>query len=240
MCVRARTHSVLSYSLPSHDGSPPDSSVHGISQARILEWVAVSFSRGSSQPRDWILILHYRQILYTEPPGKPHLTCMVDFIFLAQFTKSFTNFIGTNWIVTLLPKLIRKWKKVLVAQSCWTLCDHKDGSPPGSSVHGLVQARILEWVPIPFSRGSSQPRDRTQVSCIVGRFFILWAMAQMHMDNIFSKKKYKCKNFSSWRIVITLGLCLLKSSYFYSQLFIAMKSEFLLVLVLTTMPTSSL
>ena len=86
----------------------------------------------------------------TEPPGKPHLTCMVDIILLAQFAKSFANFIGTNWIVTLLPKLIRKWKKVLVAQSCWTLCDPRDGSPPGSSVHGIVQARILKWVTIPF------------------------------------------------------------------------------------------
>ena len=45
-----------------------------------------------------------------------------------------------------------------------------DCSPPGSSVHGILQARILEWVAIPFSRGSSQPRDWTWVSCIVGRF----------------------------------------------------------------------
>ena len=44
-------------------------------------------------------------------------------------------------------------------------------SPPGSSVHGILQTRILEWVAIPFSRGSSQPRDWTQVSCIAGRFF---------------------------------------------------------------------
>ena len=49
--------------------------------------------------------------------------------------------------------------KVLVAQSCPTLCDPRDCSPPGSSVHGILQARILEWVAIPFSRGPSQPRD---------------------------------------------------------------------------------
>ena len=53
-----------------------------------------------------------------------------------------------------------------VAQSCPTLCDPVDCSPPGSFVHGILQARILEWVAIPFSRGSSQPRDQTQVSCI--------------------------------------------------------------------------
>ena len=61
--------------------------------------------------------------------------------------------------------------KVLVAQLCLTFCDPMDYSLPGSSVQGILQARILEWVAFPFSRVSSQPRDRTQVSCIVGRFF---------------------------------------------------------------------
>ena len=56
--------------------------------------------------------------------------------------------------------------KVKVAQSCRTLCD-----PTDHTVHGILQARILDWVAFPFSRGSSQPRDRTQVSCIAGRFF---------------------------------------------------------------------
>ena len=60
---------------------------------------------------------------------------------------------------------------VLVAQLCLTLCNPMDCSPPGFSVYGIVQARILEWIAIPFSRGTSQPRDRTLVSCIVGRFF---------------------------------------------------------------------
>ena len=60
-----------------------------------------------------------------------------------------------------------------VAELCPTLCDPMDCSPPGSSVHGILQARILEWVAISFSRGSSQPRDQTQVSCIAGRHFIL-------------------------------------------------------------------
>ena len=55
------------------------------------------------------------------------------------------------------------------------LCDPMDCSPPGSSLHGILQARVLEWVAISFSRGSSQPRDRTQVSHVVGRCFNLWA-----------------------------------------------------------------
>ena len=63
---------------------------------------------------------------------------------------------------------------VSVAQSCLTLRDPMDCSPPGSSVHGIFQARILEWVVIPFSR-FSQPRNQTQVSCIAGRFFTIWA-----------------------------------------------------------------
>ena len=55
--------------------------------------------------------------------------------------------------------------KVKVTQSCLALCD-----PMDYTVHGILQARILEWVAFPFSRGSSQPRDQTQVFCIVGRF----------------------------------------------------------------------
>ena len=64
---------------------------------------------------------------------------------------------------------------VSVTQSCLTLCYPMDYSPPGSSVHGILQARILEWVVIPFSKGSSQTRDRTQVSCTADRFFTIWA-----------------------------------------------------------------
>ena len=56
--------------------------------------------------------------------------------------------------------------KVLLAQSRLTLCNSKDYSPSNSSVHGIFQVRIPEWAAIPFSRGSSQPRDQTRVSCI--------------------------------------------------------------------------
>ena len=66
-----------------------------------------------------------------------------------------------------------KWSEV--AQSCPTLCDPMDCSLPASSIHGILQARTLEWVAIFFSRGSSRPRDQTQVSHIAGRHFSLWA-----------------------------------------------------------------
>ena len=62
---------------------------------------------------------------------------------------------------------------MLVTQLCTTLCDPMDCGSPGSSVHGILQARILESIAIPFSRGSSLPRDRTWVSHISGRFFTI-------------------------------------------------------------------
>ena len=61
-----------------------------------------------------------------------------------------------------------------VARSCPTVFDPMDCSLPGSSVHGIFQARVLEWVAISFSRGSSQPRDRSRVSLTVGRCFTVW------------------------------------------------------------------
>ena len=66
-------------------------------------------------------------------------------------------------------------RKVFVTQLWLTHCDLMDCSPPGSSVYGIFQARVLEWVAISFSRGSSRPRDRTCISCIPGRFFTVWA-----------------------------------------------------------------
>ena len=62
-----------------------------------------------------------------------------------------------------------------VAQSCPTLCNPMDCSLWGSSVHGIFQARVLEWIATAFSRGSSRPRDWTQVSRIAGRYFTIWA-----------------------------------------------------------------
>ena len=59
----------------------------------------------------------------------------------------------------------------LVAQSCSTLCNPMDYKPPGSSVHGILQARILEWVAISFSRGSSQPRMKFSSPALAGEFF---------------------------------------------------------------------
>ena len=67
----------------------------------------------------------------------------------------------------------RAWSEVKVAQSYPTLCD-----PMDYTVHGILQARILEWVALPFSRASSKPRNHTQVSRIAGRFFASWAKGE--------------------------------------------------------------
>ena len=93
------------------DCSPPGSSVHGISQARTLEWVAISSSRGSSRTRDRTCV----------SPVSPALA-------------------GTFVAAAAAVKLL---------QSCPTLCEPIDSSPPGSPVPGILQARTPEWLPFP-------------------------------------------------------------------------------------------
>ena len=74
----------------------------------------------------------------------------------------------------------RLWKlKVLVTQSCPALCNPRVCNPPASSVHGLLQARILEWIAIAFSTVSSQPRGQTRVSCAASKFFTVWATREV-------------------------------------------------------------
>ena len=87
---------------------------------------------------------------------------------------------------------------VKVAQSCLTLCD-----PMNYTVHGILQARILEWVDFLFSRGSSQPRDWIQVSLIAGRFFISWAARESQwMWELEYKEGWVPKNWYFWTVVL--------------------------------------
>ena len=85
--------------------------------------------------------------------------------------------------------------KVKVAQSSLTLCD-----PMDYTVHGILQARILEWVVFPFSRGSSQPRDQTQGSHIAGEFFTSWATGKVRINPI----------YCSWLIQLFIDLLFLQ------------------------------
>ena len=82
--------------------------------------------------------------------------------------------------------------KVSIAQACLTLCDSMGCSPPGSFVHGILQANILEWVAILFSREPSQPRGQTQVSWIASRFSTMWATREAReVQTIRHKLSYK-------------------------------------------------
>ena len=91
---------------------------------------------------------------------------------------SFGDFCSTSY--QQIPARMHQWKKVkaLVTQSCPTLCNSMDCSPPGSSVHGILQARILEWAAILFSRRSSPPRDQTPVSCIGRQILYLLSLQE--------------------------------------------------------------
>ena len=97
----------------------------------------------------------------------------------------------------------------LLLQSCLTLCDPMDCSPPGSSVHGILQASILEWVAMPFSRGSSLPRDQTSVSCI-GR----WILYHCTTWEALSSQ-------SPW-ILLNCPLCKLPWGFRWEKLFISL------------------
>ena len=91
------------------------------------------------------------------------------FFFLSQIGHFFVNDIATT-VLSASESVL----KVLVTQLCPTFCEPMNCSPPGSSDNGILQARVLEWVAISFSRGSSWPRAWTQVSCIAGRFLTVW------------------------------------------------------------------
>ena len=119
------------------------------------------------------------------PKGENHLT----FLFMAFLLQQLKREVNSSLYSSFIWRVRRKRKENLfptltywaisllseVARSCPTLCNPMDCSLPGSSLHGILQARGLEWVAISFSRGSSRPRDRTQVSRIPGRCFNLWA-----------------------------------------------------------------
>ena len=86
----------------------------------------------------------------------------------------------------------RYWSEV--AQLCPTLCDPVDSSLRGSAVNGIFQAKILEWAALSFSRASSQPRDRTRVSCIADRHFTVWATREAHMEVLVSSQSQFTQN----------------------------------------------
>ena len=92
---------------------------------------------------------------------------------------------GAWWAAVYGVTQSQTWlKRLSSSSSSKTLCDPMDWSLPGFSVHGILQARILEWVAMPFSRGSFLPRDWTWISCIAGRFFTVWATREAHKGRV--------------------------------------------------------
>ena len=142
------------------------------------------FSRGPSQPRN-----------------QTGVSCTAGGFFISWTTGHMDNYFLPIWMSNsvnkgyyfqeMVPYLQLNTQKVcipivvvmLVTQLCPTLYHPIDCSPPGSSVHGILQARILEWVAIPFSTWSSWPRGRTQLSQIAGRFFTVWLTREAHIPH---------------------------------------------------------
>ena len=129
----------------------------------------------------------YLRALETHPPGSGKATGHLSCTYMPEIRLPVTNkgraIISGTSLAFLCPfplkPLTKVWKKkseMLVAQSCLTLSDPMDAIRQGSSVHDILQARILEWVAIPFSRGSSWLRDWTQVYRTAVRFFTVWAI----------------------------------------------------------------
>ena len=99
--------------------------------------------------------------------------------------------------------------KMKVAQSCPTLCD-----PMDCTVHGILQTRLLEWITFPFSRGSSQPRDQTQVSHIAGMLFTNWAIKLSFVPFFFFLQCKALYKVSAFIINLTFLISLIVCVYF--------------------------
>ena len=206
----------------SMDYSPSGSSVHGIPQARIVEWVAIPFSRGSSWPRGLTSVSctagRFFTVWATREELRPTQIIQDDFLIMRSLITSSKSllpwkvthswvlgiriwmFLGTIilWAVSPLSSqsgpLCRSFLFLLslsvhvrakLLQLCPTFFDPMGRSLPGSYVQEILQARILEWVVISFSRGSSWPRDQTHTSCI-GRWVLY---QQSHLKNPGTKLK---------------------------------------------------
>ena len=170
------------------DCSPPDSSVHGILQPRILEWVAISFTRGSSWPRDWTWVSCIsctgRQILTTVPPGKPMRMYIYVCVSVCETESESCPVVSDSLQLHRLQSIeLSRPEYWMGSLSLLQGIFPTQGSYSGLSHYRQIlcqlshkgSPRILEWVAHPFSSGSSWPRNWTRVSCIAGGFFTNWA-----------------------------------------------------------------
>ena len=141
------------------------------------QWLCIFWRSSNIPPNCKCLICYpFWRIEYERTsfflPRSSHYLNLIDTSWNIYFCQPFVFllWIARSCLLLIFFYSVFFFSTVKVAQSCPTLCNRMD-----YTVHGILQARILEWVAFPFSRGSSQPRERTQVSRIVGRFFISWA-----------------------------------------------------------------
>ena len=169
------------------DWSPPGSSVREIFQARILEWVAIPFSRGSFQPRDQTLVSCIGGRFFTdwstreaqiscsipglEPLGVWSLSVLSNSLWKPTYPHCALDYDSRGYGYRSQAQKFH----LLLLSLVWLFYDPMDCSPPVSAVHEIFQSRILGWVAISFSRGSSRLMDWTHISCI-GRWILYhWA-----------------------------------------------------------------
>ena len=158
-CRKVKSESEVAQSCPTlsdpMDCSPPGSSIHGIFQARVLEWGAIA----------WFSLIH-------KSTFDLQTTCPLFQNFCITWLLASPPRSNSPRVLEILPPDLNtksEVNEVKVTQLCPTLCD-----PMDYTVHGILQARTLEWVAFPFSRGSFRHRIWTRVSCIAGRFFTNW------------------------------------------------------------------
>ena len=154
--------------------SPPGSSIHGILQARILEWAAVPFSRGSSQHRDWTQVSGTAGRFFT--------------VWATMEAWAPWNHYCSICVWWAYPAAATAAAKSL--QSCPTLCDPIDGSTLGSAIPGILQARTLEWVAISFSNAWKW-KVKVKSLSRVWLFAITWTAAYQAPPSMgFSRQEY--------------------------------------------------
>ena len=158
-----------------------DYTVHEIPQDRTLQWVSFPFSRKSSQPRDQTKVSHIAGRFFTSwAPGKPKNTGVGSLCLLQQ----------------IFPTQEPNWCLLHHRQMCPTLWN-----PMNYTVHEILQARILEWIAVPISRGSSQPRDRIQFSLTAGGFFTSWATRESLRARVsYKRRTHNIQTAFSYRV----------------------------------------
>ena len=153
------------------DGGAWEAAVHGVAESRT--WLSDFTFTFHFHALEKEMVIHSRVLAWRipgteEPSGLPSMG---------------SHRIGHDWrYLAAAADILCVY--VWVVQSCQTLCDPTDYSSPDSSVHGILQARILEWVAVSFSRESSQPRDWILVSCIAGGCFTIWPIKRSPLEKL--------------------------------------------------------